>query len=283
MSRLDLFLDRSNAFAVSVKQVHPGVVKASGTTLQETWTLPKQNRSAGSSRQNSVVAVASIWQMPEQDVGQLSAESGPPGRFEGSVKIAEPTLVQHPLQGLSLLANPVQTPPASPQPDWSRQTGFNFTERLFQRDRSADHSSTPQLRRSQSASSLPVDVELPRPDSPPETPDEEASAGHFIGFTDGLSRAHSHDSIPSPSVDLERQSSGRRPPRRPLSSIEISTPPPQSPSQRLHLAPAHSDSFTRHLMNQVNMHSMYKGCTNAQGMHGWLRLLMDMRTHHAAS
>ena len=180
--------------------------------------------------------------MPEQQVGQVSAESGYPGRFEGSVKIAEPSLVQHPLQGLSLLANSEQTPPASPQPDWSRQPGLNFTERLFQRDRSDDHVGPLQLRRSQSASSLPVDIEPSKPESDP--PAEDLEAGHLIGFTDGLSRAHSHDSIPSPAHDLERQSSGRRPIRRPLSSIEISIPPPQSPTPRPHLAPAHSDSFT---------------------------------------
>lgn len=193
--------------------------------------------------------------MPEQQVCQAAAESGLPGRFEGSAKIAEPSLVQHPLQGLSLLAPSALTQPASPEPYRAPPTGLNFTERLFQRDRASEatlyHST---LRRSQSASSLPVELpEQPEPAEPStEEQDQELGLGHFIGFTDGLSRAHSHDSIPSPSVDLERQSSGRRPIRRPLSSIEISLPPPpQSPNQPPHLAPAHSDSFTRHLMNQV--------------------------------
>ncbi|KAK9821895.1 hypothetical protein WJX74_010592 [Apatococcus lobatus] len=187
--------------------------------------------------------------MAEPELRQAAAESGILGRFGGSAKIAEPSLVQHPLQGLSLLAPSAQTPPASPEPYRALPTAANFTERLFQRDRPSDHSST--LRRSQSASSLPV--ELPEQSEPAETsPPEELGLGHFIGFTDGLSRAHSHDSIPSPSIDLERQPSGRRPVRRPLSSIEISLPaPPQSPDQRPHLAPAHSDSFTRHLMNQA--------------------------------
>ena len=193
--------------------------------------------------------------MPEQEVRQVAAESGIPGRFEGSAKIAEPSLVQHPLQGLSLLAPTAQTPAASPEPYRAPPTGLNFTERLFQRDRASDHSSI--LRRSQSASSLPV--ELPeQPEAAEAPPSEDTELGHFIGFTDGLSRAHSHDSIPSPSVDLERQPSGRRPVRRPLSSIEISLPaPPQSPEQRPHLAPAHSDSFTRHLMNQVQSACMH--------------------------
>ena len=188
--------------------------------------------------------------MPEQNVGRAAAELGPPGRFDGSSKIAEPSIVQHPLQGFlahsGLLAQSLQTPPASPEPDWVKQAGLTFTERLFQRDRSAEAGSG--LRRSQSASSLPKELDLPEQPEPPQ----ELGIGHFIGFTDGLSRAHSQDSIPSPPIDLERQSSGARSARRPLSKLEISIPPPQSPDQRSpHLAPAHSDSFTRHLMNQV--------------------------------